>query len=106
MRLDETLILRRKYLVCHTFDSKADSKQSYYWILMLGINNLKLTVMIEVQFIPEDTVEFNQKFLANNIQEDLKRFINPDVYIRFTLNSLQVFATDETENIWNYTYQL
>jgi len=62
--------------------------------------------MIEMQFIPKDVVEFNQKFLADNIQEELKRFINPNVYIRFTLNSLQVFATDETEGIWKYTYQL
>ena len=62
--------------------------------------------MERVYFIPKDVQEISQLFLANNIREDLSRFTNPEVFIRFTPNSLQVFATDETEGIWKYTYQL
>jgi len=60
---------------------------------------------MKVQSIPKDAQEIHQKFLANNIREDLSRFINPDIFIRFTRNSLEVF-TNDGEDMWKYTYQL
>ena len=58
------------------------------------------------QFIPKDTQQIHPKFLANFVREDLSRFIKPEVFIRFVPNCLQVFAFDENEGIWCFTYNV